>query len=553
MRCYASPYAGDQDFIFFSYCHDDAAKVYPVIERLELEGFRVWFDDGIHAGEDWPEVIAQHMNRAKVCVAAISKSSAESHNCRNEVNFAISHNIPFLSVILEDFRMPLGIQLQLSSTRYLRKYELPEESFYETLLTAPSLALCRESSRSADAASLERWQRHKEMYIHDASQKSEEQLVDDTLRRWFTKGKKVNEAEDDAARKAQEEAELMAHEAAQKAREEAERKAREEAERKAREEAERKAREEAERKAREEAERKVWEEAERKAREEAERKAREEAERKAGEEAERKAREEAERKAREEAERKAREEQKRKAATDSDDDHTIIIEEGVTEDSGDATVLGIRYYPALFVRMKTGEAFHLKKNKTVIGRKSIKSDIVIPDNPGISGDHIAIIRDGKKFLLKNLNPTNETIVNGLELAKDGTIELLPGSEIMLSDEQFFLIYGDAYDRVFDEQKICLLRCRETDETKLLTDDFFPLDRNHTWRNGILNDRSIHRNAHAEIYREHGRLYLRDLESRNGTFLNGKRLEPNIGMELHDGDKIAVVDTEFIYCESKIGG
>ena len=164
MRCYVKPYEGNQNFIFFSYCHDDAAEVYPIIERLAIEGFRVWYDDGIHPGEDWPEVIAQNMSRAKVCIAAITKVAAESHNCRNEVNFAVAHNKAFLSIVLEEFRMPLGMQLQLGSSRYLRRFALSEDAFYTSLLTAPCLAECRDADRSADASALAVWKQHAEVY-----------------------------------------------------------------------------------------------------------------------------------------------------------------------------------------------------------------------------------------------------------------------------------------------------------------------------------------------------------------------------------------------------
>ena len=122
MKCYVSPYEGDQNFLFFSYCHDDEADVYPIIERLALEGFRVWYDDGIHPGDDWPDIIAEHLSKAKICMAAISKTSVESHNCRNEVSFAVANNKPITAVILQDFPMPMGIRLQLSSSNFIRKY-----------------------------------------------------------------------------------------------------------------------------------------------------------------------------------------------------------------------------------------------------------------------------------------------------------------------------------------------------------------------------------------------------------------------------------------------
>ena len=85
MKCYASPYEGQQDYLFFSYCHDDAAKVFPIIERLALEGFRVWFDDGIHPGEEWPEVIANHLTGAKACVCLVGSPETFCSMVENNV------------------------------------------------------------------------------------------------------------------------------------------------------------------------------------------------------------------------------------------------------------------------------------------------------------------------------------------------------------------------------------------------------------------------------------------------------------------------------------
>lgn len=59
-RCSVRPYEGDENYIFISYCHKDKAKVFPIIEQLAKDGFRVWYDEGIAPGEDWPEVIAAH-------------------------------------------------------------------------------------------------------------------------------------------------------------------------------------------------------------------------------------------------------------------------------------------------------------------------------------------------------------------------------------------------------------------------------------------------------------------------------------------------------------
>ena len=163
MKCYVKPCEG-KDTLFVSYCHSDAAQVFPIIERLAIEGYRVWYDNGVHPGEEWPETIARHMIDAKVCVAMVSAKAAESHNCRNEVTFAVANSMPLLSVVLEDFKMPLGMQLQLGNSRYIRKYDETEEAFYAELLSSPVLAPCRSTDAAADEEALKRWREHAEEY-----------------------------------------------------------------------------------------------------------------------------------------------------------------------------------------------------------------------------------------------------------------------------------------------------------------------------------------------------------------------------------------------------
>lgn len=43
--------------------------------------------------------------------------------------------------------------------------------------------------------------------------------------------------------------------------------------------------------------------------------------------------------------------------------------------------------------------------------------------------------------------------------------------------------------------------------------------------------------HAQIHRENGTLYIQDLGSSNGTYVNGQKLSPNDPHPLHDGDEI----------------
>ncbi len=43
----------------------------------------------------------------------------------------------------------------------------------------------------------------------------------------------------------------------------------------------------------------------------------------------------------------------------------------------------------------------------------------------------------------------------------------------------------------------------------------------------------------------GEYYIRDLQSLNGTFLNGQQLEPNVDCRLYDGDEIMLYSQKLI--------
>ena len=89
MICRVLPYEGKEPFLFISYCHLNADIAYPLIEKLAADGFRLWYDDGIHPGSDWPEIIARHLNDCYACIELLTPEYAQSHNCRNEINFLV--------------------------------------------------------------------------------------------------------------------------------------------------------------------------------------------------------------------------------------------------------------------------------------------------------------------------------------------------------------------------------------------------------------------------------------------------------------------------------
>ena len=139
-RCSVKPYEGQEAYIFISYCHKDRASVFPIIEQMARDGYRVWYDEGIDPGSEWPEIIASHLNGSAACVAFITENAVNSHNCKREINFALLKKKPFISVILEPVQMSMGMEMQLAATQAIFKYTLEsEKEFYKKLYAARML------------------------------------------------------------------------------------------------------------------------------------------------------------------------------------------------------------------------------------------------------------------------------------------------------------------------------------------------------------------------------------------------------------------------------
>ena len=62
---------------------------------------------------------------------------------------------------------------------------------------------------------------------------------------------------------------------------------------------------------------------------------------------------------------------------------------------------------------------------------------------------------------------------------------------------------------------------------------------------VLKDPTVSR-IHARVLREDGEMYIQDLNSKNGTFINGKRLLPNEKMVIIPDDEIAFGKCSFAY-------
>lgn len=144
MICNFEPYNGNEPYIFISYSHKDADRVAPILERLHQEGFRIWFDDGIEWGAEWPIELAVHLKKCSAFIAFHSRASVSSLNCRREIIYALSKNKELLSIFLEEAELSDGIDLQTSINQSIFPFQYDDkERFYKRLASTRILQICR--------------------------------------------------------------------------------------------------------------------------------------------------------------------------------------------------------------------------------------------------------------------------------------------------------------------------------------------------------------------------------------------------------------------------
>ena len=140
----AAAYNGTEPYIFMSYSHKDTDVVLNAVDVLTDNGFHVWYDNGIEAGTEWPEYIAERLINCQVVIAFMSRNSQDSHNCRREIHFAIELKKELLVVYLEDFELSPGMRLQLSALQAMFRYKYKDDSeFLSHLCGAAIIQKCK--------------------------------------------------------------------------------------------------------------------------------------------------------------------------------------------------------------------------------------------------------------------------------------------------------------------------------------------------------------------------------------------------------------------------
>jgi hypothetical protein len=134
------PYEGNEPYVFISYCQQDKELCDELVTALNANNIRVWFDNAVHIGDMWPDVIAEHLKGCEVCILLITNNFVGSTNCNNELTFSTTNNIPAIPLMANGTNISIGMKLMLAARKYINfDQTLP----IEELLALPQLEVCR--------------------------------------------------------------------------------------------------------------------------------------------------------------------------------------------------------------------------------------------------------------------------------------------------------------------------------------------------------------------------------------------------------------------------
>ncbi|MHA1109909.1 MAG: toll/interleukin-1 receptor domain-containing protein [Promethearchaeota archaeon] len=95
-------YYGEEKHIFVSYAHKDSERVFPILDELHKNGIRIWYDEGLQAGEDWFEYMKDKIIGCSGFLVFISEKFVASPHANEEAEFAHKMAKKIIAVRIDD-------------------------------------------------------------------------------------------------------------------------------------------------------------------------------------------------------------------------------------------------------------------------------------------------------------------------------------------------------------------------------------------------------------------------------------------------------------------
>lgn len=141
MTAFFRPYEGRKPYLFISYSHRDSDRVIETIRGLHDRRYRLWYDEGIPAGSDWPRNIALHMRGCRAVLFFLSRTALASPNCLSEMTTARKQGKPIFLIDLDGIDLRSENKAWQDCLQHAVRIENAEETGKRTenILACPEL------------------------------------------------------------------------------------------------------------------------------------------------------------------------------------------------------------------------------------------------------------------------------------------------------------------------------------------------------------------------------------------------------------------------------
>ena len=95
--------------VFVSYARSDKARVAPLVAAIESQGWSVWWDPEIAAGQEFDRQIAAELRSAAAVVVVWTPTSVESRWVRGEARDAADRGL-LVPVRFEGAELPIDVR-----------------------------------------------------------------------------------------------------------------------------------------------------------------------------------------------------------------------------------------------------------------------------------------------------------------------------------------------------------------------------------------------------------------------------------------------------------
>ena len=112
-------YTGSEPYLFVSYSHRDTAKVYPILDMLYDNKYRLWYDESCETGNDFRDELKNKIEGCSGVVLFVSEASMNSPFCGMEILCAKEKNKRIFPVYLGDnLEIPPAFQIFLANLHH---------------------------------------------------------------------------------------------------------------------------------------------------------------------------------------------------------------------------------------------------------------------------------------------------------------------------------------------------------------------------------------------------------------------------------------------------